>query len=716
MNSITRKRLITAVILGAHVSLMGAQAEEPEENSQVSQAELSAVEVTALRNKSIEGQTPQKVSIIDREQIERQLAISSDRGQILANLIPGYSPSRQKMTNSGETFRGRSPLFLIDGVPQSNPVRDSSRDSYTIDLSMVERIEVIHGASAVHGLGATGGIINFVTKRAAPGTFNQHASVSLTTDDDFSSDGLGHKLSYQFNGQQGNWDYLAAITQQDRGIFYDGDDRRVGFDTIQGEIQDSSSYDLFARLGYWIDDRQNIDFSINRFELENDGDYVPVAGDRSAGISTTSERGTPEGESAYNEVTTTSLSYTHADWLGNEVKLQAYNQRFRAQFGTHPFAFPYFDENGNQRLDQSRNESDKIGMKLTLNRTGLFDGFLDLTTGVDLIQDETEQVLVQTGRTYVPETKFNNYAGFLQGTLNLSDSLSLHSGLRYEYAKLDVDTFQTIDRSDVNQDLVSVDGGKPSFDEPLFNIGLVYQATSWAQLFANYSEGFGLPDVGRALRGIDEPNRDVDNLLELRPILTDNIEVGTRIDWHPLSLEVSYYRSDSDLGQRLTEENGVFVGNREKTEIEGVELSSQLAISDSHKLTAAYAHSEGESDTDGDGRVDRELGGINIAPDRLTLGWNAGWIPKMATTLQISHFFNRDFDDEENPNLDKFNGYSLVDALITYELPVGRMSFATQNLFDEDYFTYYSQTARDGDEQYFKGRGRTFTLGYQVNF
>ena len=140
---------------------------------------------------------PQKTTIIFREQIEQQLAITNDPGQVLASLIPSYSPSRQKLSNAGETFRGRSPLFLIDGVPQSNPLRDSARDSYTIDLSMVERIEVIHGASAEHGLGATGGIINFVTRKPDSGNVNQSVSAQITSDDNVKSDGQGYKLNYR---------------------------------------------------------------------------------------------------------------------------------------------------------------------------------------------------------------------------------------------------------------------------------------------------------------------------------------------------------------------------------------------------------------------------------------------------------------------------------------------------------------------------------------
>lgn len=709
---LTPIRLIPFMLCSALPMQVHAQVTETEDERQLSSGggSLDPVIVTATRNRRSVDETPQKITIITREQIEQQLAISSDPGQVLSSLIPSYSPSRQKMSNAGETLRGRAPLFMIDGVPQSNPLRDSARDSYTIDLSMVERIEVIHGASAEHGLGATGGIINYVTKRAESGQINQHAAVSLTSGDDFKSEGMGHKLDYQISGQRGDWDYLAAVTQQERGVFYDGDDRLVGI-AYPGEIQNSSSHDLMAKLGYWIDDNQNVNFSANHFELENDGDYVPVVGDRDAGIPTTARKGDPEGDPGYNDITTLSLSYSHADWLGNELDAKLYSQRFRARFATTPF-FPYSDSAGNTRYDQTRNESDKLGGKFTLTRGGLFDDRLSLTTGLDVLQDETQQVLVHTGRTYVPETTFRNYAAFLQGDLSVTDRLSLHSGVRYEEAELDVGTYQTIDRSNVTQDNVTVEGGSPDFNETLFNAGVVYQATSWAQVYANYSEGFGMPDVGRVLRGISQPGQDVDSLLKLQPIVTENREVGARFDWQRYSLEFSYYESSSDYGERLTEVNGTWVGNREKTEIQGVELTGEVQLNEAHGLRVTYAHAEGESDTDGDGSVDTELTGINIAPDTLSLGWNAAWTPKLSSYLQASHYFDRSIDDPEL----EFDGYTLVDASLGYRLPVGQVSLGIMNLMDEDYFTYYSQAARVSDEYYFKGQGRAYTLGYQVDF
>ena len=61
---------------------------------------------------------PNTITIIDRQQLDQQLALTQDLSQVLANLIPAFTPSRQKLTNAGENLRGRKPLYLVDGVPQ----------------------------------------------------------------------------------------------------------------------------------------------------------------------------------------------------------------------------------------------------------------------------------------------------------------------------------------------------------------------------------------------------------------------------------------------------------------------------------------------------------------------------------------------------------------------------------------------------------------------
>ncbi|KHO63628.1 TonB-dependent receptor [Pseudomonas flexibilis] len=675
--------------------------------------ELDTLTINATRGKSAVGKTPQKITVITRAQIEEQLAITSDHGQVLSNLIPSYSPSRQKLSNAGETFRGRAALIMIDGVPQSTPLRAGGRDGYTLDLSMVERIEVIHGASAEHGLGATGGIINYVTRRPQGGTLKQHAGVSLEAADDFAGAGMGYKLDYRIEGNQGDWDYLAAISGQSRGMHYDANDRLIGVDDTQGDIMDSTSTDLLAKLGYWFDSDRNLELMVNRFQLEGEHDYVNVPGDRAADIPATSRKGQPLGKAPQNDVLAGALTYTDADLAGNLLTAQLFGQRFRARYGggvLGSFQDAAIAPVGTL-FDQSQNESDKFGGKLSLSRDGLFHGHLKLTGGIDVLQDTTRQMLIATDREWVPETVFRNVAPFAQAELRATDRLTLHGGVRHEFAELKVDSFRTLAANNPPAG-VSVEGGKPDFEETLYNAGVVFQVNEWAQLFANYSEGFGMPDVGRVLRGISQPGQRVDSFLDLQPVVTDNREVGLRLSGQAVDFEISYFESDSDLGSRLERVGGVFQVRRERTEIAGVEATAGWQVSDAHRLQASYARLTGESDTDGDGKVDTDLDGANIAPDRLGLSWQARWTDRLNSRLQANHYASRSFD---TPGL-HFDGYSLVDASLGYRLPVGEVSLGVENLLDRDYMTYYAQAASTRDDQYFAGRGRTFTLGYQLDF
>jgi len=119
--------------------------------------------VTTVRGGRPATTLPAKIDVIEAEAVVTQQSLATNPTELLSNLIPSFSPGRQKLTSSGESFRGRRPLFLVDGVPQSNPLRDGRRDGFTIGMDMIERVEVVFGANAIQGLGATGGIVNYIT-------------------------------------------------------------------------------------------------------------------------------------------------------------------------------------------------------------------------------------------------------------------------------------------------------------------------------------------------------------------------------------------------------------------------------------------------------------------------------------------------------------------------------------------------------------------------
>jgi iron complex outermembrane receptor protein len=677
---------------------------------------LDDLVVTSTRSDTKLKDSSQVITIITREEIEQQLKISPDSSQVLSRLIPSFTPARQKLSSAGETFRGRPPLFLIDGVPQSNPLRDTQRDGHTIDLSMVEKIEIIHGASAIHGLGATGGMINFITRRPSGNKLDQHVDVQVTMPtSNIGSDTLGYRTNYGMSGSQDDWEYAFGITYDQQGMYTDANDDFIGVDNTQGDTMDSKSYDIFSKVGYWLNDDQHLELQINRYELKGNNDYTGIAGNRTSQTPATSIRQSPNGQAPHNRVLTTNFKYDDYDLAGMHFSAQAYQQDFEALFGvttTNTFFDPIL---ATDRMDQSQASSSKKGAKFTLTKDDLLDDKLSLTTGLDILHDTTEQTLEKTNRTWVPETTFKNYAPFLQGQYKPIDSVVFNAGVRYEKAKLEVDNFHTL-YSTNGAGGVDVEGGNPEFSKTLYNAGIVVSPLQWLSVFANYSEGFGMPDVGRVLRGIGTENQSVSDFLNLKPIITTNREVGMRINWEKVDFEISYYESNSDLGSRLDNIGGTYYVRREKTEISGVETTVGFQATEDQRVELSYSLINGRYDSDDDGKADADLDGNNIPPNRLLANWSARWSPKWSSYIQVSHNFSRSFDEEVGDDEITFDGYTLVDASVSHTLPKGSLNLSVANLFDQDYFDYYSQTANTLDTRYFKGRGRTLTLGYSLKF
>lgn len=697
-----RRRPMLAFVLLA----IAAQAQAQDAN-----ADPAVVVIAASRSNMEVDKAPQTVVVINKEDIARQLTISTNSSDVLSNILPSYTPSRGKMNGSGETLRGRAPLILVDGVPQSNPVRPTGREAHTIDYAMVDRIEIVQGPNAINGLGATGGTINIITRRPAAGSFNQHVDVQMTTPtSDVNGDLLGYKTTYRADGRMDKLEYLFSVGVEDQGLYLDGAGRAIGVDVTQGDLMDSRSYDVLAKIGYRPDDRQRLQFSLNRYRIKSKASYLGVPGNRAQQLPSTSIEGTPPGTPAWNDVWTTSASYTHTNLAGMELSAMAYSQEFVGLFGADNSA-TFQDVTIAPRgtlYDQSRSVASKYGSKVGLTKSDLFGGRMKLTAGIDTLVDEGKQDMYGTGRTFVPESRYRNLSLFTQGEFKLLDNLTLHAGARRENADLDVGSYRTL----AAYNNTFVQGGKIKFNETLLNAGLVLTPLKDVTLFASYSEGFGLPDIGRTLRSINTPNQSIASLSNLEPILTDGIEAGARVRRGDWELDASYYRSDSDFGARVVSVNGVFAMAREKTQFEGLETRLAYRFNAAHRASIAYASTEGRYDSNNDGRLDANLDGLNVAPDRVLASWTANWTGKLSSLVQVQHAFSQEFDDVAK----RFSGYTLADAALNYKLARGELRLGVSNLLDKQYLTYYSQSALVEPARYFAGRGRTVTLGYALGF
>ena len=270
--------------------------------------------VTAARTILPPNALPLTIDIIDKDALDQQIAISGSVTDAVATLSPSFSPTRQKLSGAGETLRGRSPLYAINGIPQSTPLRDGSRDGFTIDGFFVDRVELIFGSNALQGIGGTGGIVNQVTVGAPTEEgVSGRALLQATADNDLSDEGMGGKVAGLVQYKAGRFDASVGAAWERRGVFFDGEGRRVGINLTQGETQDSETLSLFGRFGYAVTDTMRLDLIASRFELEGDGDYAAVAGDKLGGLPTSAEPGTPPGVPATGRTESLALSLTDTD-------------------------------------------------------------------------------------------------------------------------------------------------------------------------------------------------------------------------------------------------------------------------------------------------------------------------------------------------------------------------------------------------------------------
>lgn len=713
--SIIRARCPAAVSLLALISTGAAQA-------QARDTDVDQVVITAARTILPASALPLTVDIVDSETLGQQVAVSGSIVDAVSTLSPSFSPTRQKLSGAGETLRGRSPLYAINGIPQSTPIRDGSRDGYTIDPFFIDRVELIYGSNALQGIGATGGVVNQVTVGPPKQDGVSGKVLAQTTLAHKLGDAVGGKVAGLVGWREGAFDATAGVAYDARGAFYDGDGRRIGMDNTQGDVQDSKTLSLFGRLGWQIAPSIRLDVVGDRFELKGDGDYVtvtgtavaPTDGNRLTRLPTTAYRGVQPGTPASGRVETLSAALTDNDLQGGNLIAQIFFNRSRDTFGgdvNATFQDAKIAPVGSL-FDQSSNRSRKLGARISYERAVPGVEGLTATAGLDALNDRTEQLLIATGRAWVPPTKFQSVAPFVQGNYALLDGrLRLAGGVRFENVTLKVDDFTTLAFYGARK----VAGGKPDFKATLANGGVVFEPAKGLRLYGSYAEGYTVPDVGRILRAINVANVDVDTYLAIEPIVSNNREVGAEYKRGPIDASVAYFWSSSKLGQLLVKNAGnVFDVQRQPIAIEGLELNVKARTPvPGLDVSAGYARLRGKTDTDKDGKVDTELDGANISPDRLNLAadWRAG---KWAVRAQMQSYLSRTM--QHALVRDDFEGYTVVDAFVRYDLPVGAVSLGVQNLFDKSYLTYYSDTTLPAKDKVYAGRGRTATLGWEARF
>ena len=173
---------------------------------------------------------------------------------------------------------------MIDGVPQSTPLRNGSLGVKTLDASAIARIEVIKGATSIYGNGASGGIINYITKQArSDGKPEGEISISSRFSAVKLAESGGGRVSAAVNVKLDQLSYLLTASYEENGVQRDAQGDILG---LQYGLSDSETQNYFTKLTYDFDDEKQLQFSYNFYSSQQKTDLGDVTGDGNIGEKT----------------------------------------------------------------------------------------------------------------------------------------------------------------------------------------------------------------------------------------------------------------------------------------------------------------------------------------------------------------------------------------------------------------------------------------------
>jgi outer membrane receptor protein involved in Fe transport len=255
------------------------------------------VTVTPSRTEERLGDVPASIAVVDKETIRQSPAVVVDD---VLRLVPTFSLFRRSSaiathpTTQGVSLRGIGPsgvsrsLVLIDGVPFNDPF--GGWVYWTrVPLETIDRIELIEGnSSTVYGNYAMGGVINVVSARPRPRTFEfrtQYGNLDSPKADFFASEVWG-RFGASLEGSAFTTDGFPNVIENERGLV-DRDPSgdwavtNVDYRTLNLKIDYSptESVSAFFRGGYFNEDRLNAKYStFDGSPEENDTTWKSASG------------------------------------------------------------------------------------------------------------------------------------------------------------------------------------------------------------------------------------------------------------------------------------------------------------------------------------------------------------------------------------------------------------------------------------------------------
>lgn len=716
------------------------------EAQQKETTQLAPIVVTATRSAKSIADIAGTVYSIDQAEIEKQANAGKSIADILGTLVPSLTPSSGTTSNYGMTMRGRVVQYMIDGVPQTG-YRDGSRQLNSIQPSMIERIEVVSGATSIYGSGATGGIINIITKRGGQDPISFETKVGVTAGNNFKSDAMAYEASQSVLFNQGALQGAFGASYTTRGEIQDSHGNRIGPEVAQTDRQDTDTLDLNGRLTWNISDEQSLSFGAQYFNDEQDSEYGPDYGPNLAYVkrdptytaSLAAVKGMQLETQPQTERYAFNTQYENQNVLGHTLNAEAYYRNEQARW------FPSAQAMGGglYLVYQSETDIDVYGARVALQKQFNLNGRnLGLSYGIDYENEQDEQniqmydsaaFVASNGLNYKP---FNYYAfgpdveteklgTFVQTDFDVTDRLGLKAGVRYERVESQVDE-STPYMEAITADLQpgyqakTLNGGKVKHDAALFNLGALYHLTDAQQVFANFSQGSNLPDIQRMLR--DVPASFTVNSQTIDPIKVNNYELGWRVQAaNGLNASVTTFYNDSDKSLKFGRPNYTIEVLDTDERVYGVEGNLSYRLQPNWTVGGTMAYTRGQfKNTAGKWQ---ELDAIRVAPLKGTAFSEWQFNNEMSLRVQALAIGGTDKAKKDAVKYGstipaEIKGFATMDVIANAKAGPGMVGFGVYNVWNTDYKSVYSQAVESvyGAISSLAAQGRTYGLSYTLKY
>ena len=696
------------------------------------ETKLPTIVMTATRTPKSIAEVAGTVQTIGGEEIAQQAGAGRKVADILAQLVPSLAPSSGTTSNYGQTMRGRNVLVMIDGVSQTGS-RDVARQLNSISPNMIDHIEVVSGATSIYGSGATGGIINIITKRAdksEPVAFQ--TKLGVTSADNFRGDSLAYQVGQTASFSHDKVNGFLGLDYTSRGSQFDGNGNRISLSPWQGSTMDTDTIDVNGRLNFNLTDHQSLSFGAQYYQDEQDTEYG-VDYDTASKFYTP-KKGLQLDNQPFTKRYAVNTQYQNTDILGQILNIEAYYRNEKSRF--------YPARRGTSTIfSQSQSNVDYVGIRSTIQSAlKVADRDLKLTYGLDYDREKDHQYVDWLGSDssylkfthsnpnnyvsdYGPDTTIQNTGAFLQGDYALTDRLSIQTGVRYQYIQADNDSYY---RNGLAASAATYrPSGSTDSDKFLFNLGSVYKLTDHQQLYANFSQGFSYPDIQRVLRG-NSITANIDSS-GIAPISVNSYELGWRTNQdNGLTTNLTAFYNTSDKFVSFANSDVRVVDTDQR--VYGAEVNVSYPFMENYKVGGTLGYTRGQYKDAANNW--HELNAFTVAPMKGTLfaEWNNDEGYGVRAQMQAIKGTDKAYQDDQalkaagltdNNSAAEIKGYTTMDVLAHFPVAKGRVDFGVYNVWGNQYKTVFAQQAAVTNANSLlaiPAEGRTFALSYTINY